>query len=609
MIQDFGEKIDGAAKDRWRLFRRRLDMVADGDVSRHTLAEIFPEPNYTAEISAGASSTVMSFIRTCRESIEKKPPAGSRNLLGWVSSVTKMRRMCRSILDSGVDAERIITHLEAQGRAGSAMLARVRAYDAIGHDSSLRDYSIGQSRFRSYDGITYNPPQVMWVCQSRKNRFEAVSQDFETVIDRLRDHLQEHAENRVAADAPRTRVISFSIYSYRSDPGTFWVGRKIGRTYMDLMSFPTSRQAQDYRRDHHDELVALHDARRRQAPERGGENADRVGPDWRGGRDISPGEFHATFQFRGVQFGNYVEGPKRQRDLNDAYDGLMDLSLALGVAPQALSLDGRLGLAFGARGTGGRNPAKAHYEPIETVINLTKNNGAGSLAHEWFHAHDNLIGRIGRGLSTYASRIQVGSSQNLTYDDRVRIDAHARLAEDLRAMPIAERSRNADRWRSSPYFGLSEEITARSFEAWVIDRLDRLDIRNDYLANILSLEVFAILDGDSQRYPYPTEAEMPRLRAAFEDMFRAEGPIVASLGGPHEHEVHERPGAAREARSVAPSPPDEDLRPPVACASGTPAIASDAPAGRAVERQLAEPVQMDLFEALNPEPGEEISFG
>lgn len=609
MIQDFGEKIDGAAKDRWRLFRRRLDMISDGDVSRHTLAEIFPEPNYTAEIAAGAPLTVMSFIRTCRESIDKKPPAGSRNLPRWVSSVTQMRRMCRSILDSDMGADRITSHLESQGGAASVMLARVRAYDAIGHDHSLRDYSIGQSRFRSYDGVSYNPPRAMWVCQSRKNRFEAVSENFEAVIDWLRDHLQELAESRAGADGSRARVIRFGIYSYRSDPGTFWIGRKIGRTYMDLVSFPTSRQAQDYRRDHHEELVALHDPRRRQAPERGGENADRVGPDWRGGRDISPGEFHATFGFRGVQFGNYVEGPKRQRDLNDAYDGLMDLSLALGVAPQALSLDGRLGLAFGARGTGGRNPAKAHYEPIETVINLTKNNGAGSLAHEWFHALDNLIGRIGRGLSTFASGIQVGSSQNLTYDDRVRIDAHARLAAAVGTMPVAERSRNADRWRSSAYFGLSHEMTARSFEAWVIDRLDRLDIRNDYLANILSPEVFAILDGDPERYPYPTEAEMPRMRAAFEGMFRQDGPIVAGLGGPFVHVVPERPGAEDAPRSVAPHPPVEDLRPPSATPSETAAIACDAAVRRPKRSLSTKPVQMDLFEALNPEPGEEINFG
>lgn len=604
MIQDFGEKIDGAAKDRWRLFRRRLDMIADADISRYTLAEVFPEPNYTAEVAAGAPSSVMSFIRTCRESIDKKPPVHSYKITDWVRTVTRLRDMCRTILDSDMSGESILARLEAQGtHASSMMLARVRAYDALGHGTSLRDYSMVQSNFRSYDGVRYDPPKAMWAIQSSKHRFEAVSEDFDVAIGRLRDHLAGQAEARVDAGA-RGRNIQFQIYSRRSDPGTFWIGRKIGREYMDLASFPDGRQARAYLKDHHDELVEMHDARRRQAPERGRENAERVGPDWRGGRDIPPAEFHTTFQFRGVQFGNYVEGPKRQNDLNDAYDGLMDLSLALGVAPHALSLDGRLGLAFGARGTGGRNPAKAHYEPVETVINLTKNNGAGSLAHEWFHAQDNLTGRNGRGLSTYASGVQVGTSQNLTYDDRIAIDAHARLAADIRALPVAQRSRNADRWRSSSYFGLSHEMTARSFEAWVIDRLDQLDIRNDYLANILSLEVFAILDGDPERYPYPTEAEMPRVRAAFETLFQADGPVIAKLGGAFEHDVPAREPAEPVRQAVAPPPPAEELRLPEPEAA--PQASAVAPARPKIS--LEKPVQLDMFAALNPEPDEEISF-
>jgi hypothetical protein len=36
---------------------------------------------------------------------------------------------------------------------------------------------------------------------------------------------------------------------------------------------------------------------------------------------------------------------------------------------------------------------KAHYEPERAVINLTKLNGAGSLAHEWWHALDHYFGR------------------------------------------------------------------------------------------------------------------------------------------------------------------------------------------------------------------------
>lgn len=62
----------------------------------------------------------------------------------------------------------------------------------------------------------------------------------------------------------------------------------------------------------------------------------------------------------------------------------------------------RLAIAFGARGKGN---ALAHYEPSRAVINLTKMKGAGSLAHEFGHALDDMLGvRAGlRGPNTFLS--------------------------------------------------------------------------------------------------------------------------------------------------------------------------------------------------------------
>lgn len=50
----------------------------------------------------------------------------------------------------------------------------------------------------------------------------------------------------------------------------------------------------------------------------------------------------------------------------------------------------RLAIAFGSRGKGN---ALAHYEPSRAVINLTKMKGAGSLAHEFGHALDDMLGQ------------------------------------------------------------------------------------------------------------------------------------------------------------------------------------------------------------------------
>jgi hypothetical protein len=95
-----------------------------------------------------------------------------------------------------------------------------------------------------------------------------------------------------------------------------------------------------------------------------------------------------TFKFRGIEYGIWQNLESAQGHTQAAGDALVDLADLLGVHPEHLSLEGRLGLAFGARGSG---KASAHYEPVRRVINLTKTRGGGSLAHEWAHALDNYV--------------------------------------------------------------------------------------------------------------------------------------------------------------------------------------------------------------------------
>lgn len=111
-----------------------------------------------------------------------------------------------------------------------------------------------------------------------------------------------------------------------------------------------------------------------------------------------------TFRLRGVQYGNWMDAEASREHTQHAGDALTDLAGVLGVTPAQVSLNGRLGLAFGARGGG---HAAAHYEPGQTVINLTKTRGGGSLAHEWAHFLDNVIARVSHagdgGHMTYAT--------------------------------------------------------------------------------------------------------------------------------------------------------------------------------------------------------------
>lgn len=118
-----------------------------------------------------------------------------------------------------------------------------------------------------------------------------------------------------------------------------------------------------------------------------------------GGRDVTAESTEALkqrFNLREVQSGNWV-----LRDVNSAKfhteqtaAAFADLADMVGAKDAQISLNGRLALAFGARGHGNAGfggAARAHYEPVQRVINLTKMGGGGTLAHEWFHALDNLL--------------------------------------------------------------------------------------------------------------------------------------------------------------------------------------------------------------------------
>jgi len=115
-----------------------------------------------------------------------------------------------------------------------------------------------------------------------------------------------------------------------------------------------------------------------------------------------PEDMVKTFKFKGVEFGNYVDDKSGNFHLIKCAEAFQDLADILGMKDKDVSLNGSLSMAFGARGKGA---ALAHYEPVAKAINITKNGGAGTLAHEWGHALDNLMYQASAGHSSlnYAS--------------------------------------------------------------------------------------------------------------------------------------------------------------------------------------------------------------
>ena len=302
------------------------------------------------------------------------------------------------------------------------------------------------------------------------------------------DYLEEHLDDfyKIVAAAYSSKN-PFTIHR-KSKNENWCVYYKNGTNFIEFEQTPFFgdtdglKFAFQYLNEHLEDLSAKLDKFRFVPFEREGENAPRTGLIRREG-NITPEMFQETFGFRGVEFGNWVENDTRQEDLNKAYDALLDLSSVLKIPPKALSLDGSLGLAFGARGSGGKNAALAHYEPAKTVINLTKKKGAGSLAHEWFHAMDYYFGDFVNPQSPFKEST-LSQIEERNYKTRARsevVDSFKNLKKAIESTDLVKRSKELDKRRSKPYWATIKELGARCFESYVSKKLADADIKNDYL--------------------------------------------------------------------------------------------------------------------------------
>ena len=328
-------------------------------------------------------------------------------------------------------------------------------------------------------------------------------------------------QDRHQEKTPRTKKNPFKVYSWKNS-NYYFIGCKVGKEYVEIQSpFEKSEEAFAYLNSHMEELEEKLEKYRDIPYEREAENTPRTGELKRTG-DVTPEQFQETFGFRGVEFGTWVENKNRQENLNNAYDALTDMAEALNLPPRALSLNGSLGLAFGARGRGGKNAPLAHYEPVKVVINLTKNKGSGSLGHEWMHSFDNYFGKKEKNSATamITHSTQEKNPQNVSEE----VMEGFRLVQDvINRSGLAERCKNLDKRREKFYWTLPEELMARAFEVYLKEKLKERGIQNDYLVNYRSEESWSKATENGfkmeETYPYPTATEIADIKAAFDYLF------------------------------------------------------------------------------------------
>lgn len=270
--------------------------------------------------------------------------------------------------------------------------------------------------------------------------------------------------------------------------------------------------------------------------------------EYRNGKDKKGEDLISEFGLRGVEYGEWAEADHRQTSVNLAYDSFMMLAEAIGAPNKGISVMEmkRLGIAFGSRGRGGR--AAAHFEPSNNVINLTKTNGDGSLAHEWAHALDYMTLSENMGVEFDGQYYNVIDDLKHALRYRYEIEKLDEIVEQiLRGLRLnsgmrSKRLEDAKKFLKSEwereivkrtqffqgsigldggiqgkYYSKQEEMFARAFEAWLADKLQG---DNYYLVDADFVAPGNIeTTFNRQHGAYPTEAERERFNLIMDHFF------------------------------------------------------------------------------------------
>jgi hypothetical protein len=272
----------------------------------------------------------------------------------------------------------------------------------------------------------------------------------------------------------------------------------------------------------------------------------------------------------GIEYGNWMNDADRDAVNVSVAEALHDLADVLGVPVAAVSLGKRLALALGARGSG---KFSAHYEPWSKAINMTRTRGSGALAHEWGHALDHWLADAGQSsrvvngsLAAYFGSMLDGTGgmqgADVTPEERRAVnDALMGVTDILVAGKDDYESTRLRRWeeshpRPSDYYGdnyrewsrkrsafqetlrenarkndmlkaseqageywkRNEEMFARAWESFVLDKLKKENRENGYLVR-----------GTKTHPVYPAGEQRERLYGAFTVFLDTLRPILRRI--------------------------------------------------------------------------------
>ena len=515
-IEDVGEKIGDARKDVWKEIiagiknkKQGIEEALKKSSAGKLFSSLFDEKEL---LESGVSNEVVTFISAVKGSLGTKPRSLSK-LKMWINKVLHQYDMCEQALENWESVKKKID----EWKYYSQPFYMYRAAMAVGGYESGRD--VGNAElWQIADGYSDGKSVAGQWCVRKAGAYDGIYKTYEEAAEALKKFA---GENAAVDGKGKRKEVKLAIYKRRTD-GTMFIAPEGKPDVIIQDGFKTLYEASAYKKEHYAEMQERYRTLMDGIKPKFNENRERRGRDWRGGKDVSAEDFREAFDFRGVEFGNWMQQKDRRQALNECYDSLMDLAMVCGVSPKALSLGGKLAMAFGARGVGKFN---AHYEPDKVVINLTKTKGAGSLAHEWFHAIDNYFNM--QGWDEFATE----STRNV--ERKEMAEAWKDLVRAINGSDYFKRSDKYARLKGSRYWIEPTELGARAFAVWVENRLSKYGTINDYLANNPRLVDEKASDAEKKYAPYPFDKDADWMDEKFGRLFEVMQERVDEETGKH----------------------------------------------------------------------------
>lgn len=371
-IDDFGEKIGGARKDEWKkrgLRMSDIDGMNQREITKHVKKEnVWKRPNYVEAVEKGGNRALLYAQNEIYKSLNAQP------YLGYSRTISETVVQERAKLY----AQEIAAIQELAESAKTQEDFKNMGYKWLVDNGYITISGNGGSY--SYTDKYYHSPALF--NSNFLNVVNNIARKFDTLETRaIREGFG------VAADQKLPR-------GYEIHESMDWSGKGKGDFYITKGRFIVARGFSSYEAALAEGLKKFGTAadtktaggKQRYIPQQL-QDVHRDGLDYRKGKDAAGEDFLRDFGIKGGEFGNWLSETDRRESLNYGYDAFCDLADALDMEMTDISLNGTLSIGFGSRGQG-LSGAAAHYEPARKVINLTKMNGAGSLAHEWWHAFE-----------------------------------------------------------------------------------------------------------------------------------------------------------------------------------------------------------------------------